>query len=269
MDALAAREGGRLRLCALVHHPLALETGVDAAQAAELAARERRALARARAVIATSRTTADALVAQYGVDLARLSVVPPGTERPSRLALREARVGRVRIVAVGSLIPRKGFDVLIAALGLLHPLSWQLRIVGGERDAATAAALRGQVRSLHLDDRVRFVGEVADTAPELADADVFALPSRHEGYGMVFAEAMAHGLPVVACRAGAVPEVVPDTAGLLVPVDDVQALADALRRLIGDAGLRTRLSAGALRAARALPGWTESARVLARALEAA
>lgn len=123
--------------------------------------------------------------------------------------------------------------------------------------------------SCRLQERIRFVGEVAQTAPELARADLFALPSRHEGYGMVFAEAMAHGLPVLACRAGAVPEVVPPSAAVLVPVEDVAALTEALRTLLTDQPLRALLGAGARQAALQLPAWEDSARVLVQALEAA
>ena len=86
---------------------------------------------------------------------------------------------------------------------------------------------------------------------------------RYEGYGMVFAEALAHGLPVIAARAGAVPDVVPPDAGLLVPVDDSAALAAALRRVLTDATLRKDLRAGALRAAQALPRWQDTGRCIA------
>jgi glycosyltransferase involved in cell wall biosynthesis len=93
------------------------------------------------------------------------------------------------------------------------------------------------------------------------------LPSFHEGYGMVFAEAMAHGMPIVAARAGAVPDTVPDSAGLLVPPGDAAALAAALRRIIGDHGLRRRLAAGAREAGAALPDWPQSVAAWAAALD--
>ena len=84
---------------------------------------------------------------------------------------------------------------------------------------------------------------------------------------MVFAEALASGLPVIAARAGAVPYVVPETAGLLVPADDAEALSDALRRILLNEDLRRQLQAGARSAAKALPTWSDSARRVARLVE--
>jgi glycosyltransferase involved in cell wall biosynthesis len=100
-----------------------------------------------------------------------------------------------------------------------------------------------------------------------AAADLFVLPSRFEGYGMAYAEAIAHGVPVVGTRAGAVPDTVPEGAGVLVPPDDVDALAAVLRRLIASPAERERLAAGARAAAPTFPSWQESAALFARVLE--
>nr|WP_277420134.1 glycosyltransferase family 4 protein [Xanthomonas sp.] len=267
MHALAAREHARLRLVALVHHPLALETGLDPARAQQLLDSERQALQLAHAVVATSHSTARQLQALFGLPAQRVHVAPPGCDRAASAAPREASA-QVRLLSVGALIPRKGLDLLVDALAPLRELPWTLRIVGAARDAPTAAALRAQVARHGLEQRIELVGEVDDVACEYAQADVFVLPSRYEGYGMVFAEALAAGLPVLGCDAGAVAEVVPEDAGLLVPVDDVAALGDALRRLITDAALRARLATGARHAARSLPQWRDSAAALARALAA-
>ena len=99
-------------------------------------------------------------------------------------------------------------------------------------------------------------------------ADLFVLASRFEGFGMAYAEALAHGLPVIGTTAGAIPDTVPRDAGLLVPPDDVAALAAALRRLIENQDERRGLAAAARRAADGLPTWQASARVFAGALEA-
>jgi glycosyltransferase involved in cell wall biosynthesis len=100
-----------------------------------------------------------------------------------------------------------------------------------------------------------------------AFSDVFVLPSRYEGFGMAYAEAMAHGLPVIGTTAGAIPDTVPATAGVLIPPDDVPALAAALRRLIENADERAELAAGAAAAAAHLPTWQDSAKLFSAAME--
>jgi glycosyltransferase involved in cell wall biosynthesis len=90
-------------------------------------------------------------------------------------------------------------------------------------------------------------------------ADLFVLPSLHEGYGMAFAEAMAHGLPIIGTAAGAIPETVPHAAGLLVQPGDAAALAHALRRVIAEPALSARLAAGSRAAGRRLPDWRRAA----------
>jgi glycosyltransferase involved in cell wall biosynthesis len=255
------------RLVALVHHPLALETGLAAAERARLAASERTALACARHVIATSNTTARLLAADYGVSSERLSVVAPGTD-PAIAAARRSD-GVVTLLAVGAVVPRKGFDVLVAALGEIAALPWRLVIAGDlGRSPPTAARLAADLAARGLSERIALRGAVSDSqlADLYAGADLFVLPSRFEGFGMAYAEAIAHGLPVVGTTAGAIPETVPADAGVLIEPDDVAGLAVVLRRLIASPAERERLSAGA-RAAR-LPSWPEQARRFARVLAA-
>src|SRR5262249_27404088 len=125
-------------------------------------------------------------------------------------------------------------------------------------------------RARGLAERIEIVGSVPDErlAELHANADLFVLPSRFEGYGMAFAEAIAHGLPVIGTTAGAIPDTVPDGAGILVPPDDAAALARALRHLIGDEAERETLAAAARAAAAHLPTWRQSAQEFARAIEA-
>lgn len=261
----AAAEARRLRLVALVHHPLADETGLPAESAAALKASERAALCHARAVICTSPTTAERLRHGFGVAPGALGVAPPGTAPAP--ALRNVRgKGAVRLLSVGSISRRKGHDVLIAALAGLADLDWRLRIVGHVSDAVLRSSLVAQADDAGIADRVALVGPVADVAAEYADADLFVLATRHEGYGMAFAEALSHGLPVVATAAGPVVDVVPEAAGALVPVDDVAALRAALRRLIANPQARAEAAGAAHAAGRALPDWPETAEQVAAIL---
>jgi len=92
---------------------------------------------------------------------------------------------------------------------------------------------------------------------------------RHEGYGMVVAEALARGLPVVSTATGAIRDLVGDEAGIVVPPGDLAALADALSRVLGDADLRARLADGARRVREHLPTWDAAAVAMAQALERA
>lgn len=257
-------------LIALVHHPLALETGVSAKDGVALRESERAALACTRRVIVTSPSTARTLAADYGVSAERITVAPPGTDRPA--FVRRNSAASLSLLAVGAVVPRKGYDVLVEALAGLLGLPWRLIIVGDcSRDPACAARLHADVERLQL--RTRVAIEDAAAAERLAAlyaaADLFVLPSRHEGFGMAFAEAIAHGLPVIGTTAGAIPDTVPAAARILVPPDDAPALAAALRRLIEHPGEREHLAAGARAAAATLPTWRGSAELFSQAIERA
>ncbi len=257
LDTLAEKHAARLRIIALCHHPLALESGLTPERAAALRRSETRVLQAAAAVVVTSPATAATLVQEFGVAHERITVALPGTDPVPPAPCTGAPPV---LLSLATLTPRKAHDVLIAALARVHDLPWHARFVGGTHfDPAWVDFLRAQVNSLGLAERIAFVGSTATPAQEYRQADLFVLPSRYEGYGMVFAEALAHGLPVVAARAGAVPDVVPQDAGLLVPVDDVDALAAALRHVLSEPTTRAALRAGALRAAARLPRWQDSA----------
>jgi glycosyltransferase involved in cell wall biosynthesis len=219
-------------------------------------------------VIATSPSTAQLLRADFAVAPQRLSIVRPGTDR---VAVTPRVPGAtVELLAVGSVVPRKGYDLLVAALARISDLAWRLTIAGDrERSRETAQLIDADIARFGLVERVRFVGAVPTQAlMELyAAADLFVLPSRFEGYGMAYAEAIAQGLPVVGTRTGAIPDTVPAGAGVLVPPDDVGALAAVLRHLIGSRSERERLAAGARAAAAAFPSWRDSAALFARVLD--
>ena len=269
LPGLARQETDRLRLAALVHHPLALETGLSPMMAATFAAEEQDALTSVRAVIVTSHTTAAIVEGAFGVPGALITVAPPGVVRPT--AERGGRrAGPVRIFCMGSISPRKAHHVLVEALGLIRDLDWSCAIAGAlERDPETAEALQEQIARLGLGGRIRLLGEVdeAQAARLYAEADIFALASVYEGYGMVFQEAQVHGLPIVATTGGAIPEAVAPEAGLLVPPGDAGAFAEALGALIVDPARRAAMTAASEEAGRAIPDWTETAAIVAGALE--
>jgi glycosyltransferase involved in cell wall biosynthesis len=149
-------------------------------------------------------------------------------------------------------------------------LSWTLTIAGDtSRHAEAYARLTMDIKHYHLEDRVKVLGVVTNEALEnlYAKADIFVLPSLFEGYGMVYAEAMAHGLPIVATSGGAISDTVPKEAGVLVVPGDVSDLTSALKTLILDPLCRARLSSGALQAALLQPTWEESIQSFETALK--
>lgn len=263
-------------IVALVHHPLGFETGLSDAMSRALIDSERAALACADHIVVSSDTTRDALVEHFGVAAARITIAEPGTLpvasrrsiSPTQPASRAATT--VRILAIGSIVPRKGFDILIEALAGLRDLDWHLRLVGSpDRSPATAQALRMQIAASGLADRVDLVGELIDEplAEEYAAADLLVSSSHYEGYGMVLSEAMAHGLPIVTTTGGAAARTVPDAAALKVPSGDAPALAAGLRRALSDAGLRRGLAAASERAGQTLPRWPATAAKVAAVLQ--
>ncbi len=258
MPDVVARHNERLVLVGLVHHPLADETGLRATQRRELAESETRALHSVRRVIVTSPWTRQQLI-DDGISEERIGIVEPGTE-PASIASGSGSADP-RLLCVATLTPRKGHAVLLDALARLLDRRWRLDCVGSlERDAATVEALRAQIERTGLADRVRILGELADEALDAcyAGADIFVLASYVEGYGMAHAEALARGLPVVATAAGAVPDTVPPTAGLLVAPGDVEALTTALTRVLDDAAFCETLARGARAARERLPTWQQA-----------
>ena len=295
LPADVEREATRLTIVALVHHPLAAETGLDPALAAALDVSERRALAASSSVVVTSRATA-ARLADYGVGTNRITVVEPGTDpaplargsahnaqrsalgdKPSALSPepfdKPSAISRqpceVALLCVATLTPRKGYELLLSALAAIPQRNWRLTCAGSlERDAATVARVRAQLRADGLDDRVSLAGDMdaATLATHYDRADLFVLPTLYEGYGMAVAEALARGLPVVSTATGAIADLV-GGAGLVVPPGDLPAFTDALSRVLGDSHLRAQLAADARRVRDRLPTWAAAAAAMAQALE--
>ncbi|MHA7774556.1 glycosyltransferase family 4 protein [Roseibium sp. M-1] len=267
MAGIAGRLAGHLDLVALVHHPLCKENGLDTEAADLLLASEKSALGQARHVIVTSPATADQVTDLFGVTADRITVILPGTERPEPYD----RPGSdcVRLLSVGTVVPRKGYDLLFDALARLREYGWHLDIVGGlDADPACYAALQQQVTRLDLKERLTFHGAVSsDHLPGFyRQADIFVLASRYEGYGMAYTEALAHGLPVIGSGGGAVRQTLPEGAAIYCGTENVDALEAALARLIASKDDRGELARAAQSAAASLPTWQDAAAVFARTL---
>jgi len=221
-------------------------------------ARGTRALLRAAdRVVAVSPDLARTL-ARAGVPRSRISVISPGSDGIPRVA-RRARGGRadvLRVLAVANWSPTKGIATLVAAAARVPGI--RLDLVGDVGHGAYRDAVRERIRSRRLGDRIVVHGAIAERAlaRRYAEADVFALPTEREGYGIVFAEALVHGLPIIAADIATVRAIVGD-AGLFVPPRRVRPLATALR-LMTDAWLRGRLARNARVRARSFPRWTTS-----------
>jgi len=259
-------DGLDLNIVALVDYPLALETGLSEDVVAAFRASERAALGLASAVIVTSQHTGSVIFREYGVPYTKLYVAPPGALRVPR----NATTNEVPcLLTVGAVIHRKGPDVLVKALASIADLAWRSVWVGSlTRDPKTVAATRALIKQHNLESRITLVGELSDDALDgaYAQADLFVLPSRYEGYGMVFSEAMSRGIPVVACAVGAAPGTVPQDAGYLVPPDDPAEFAEMVKRLLRDTGLRQQLAQNARRHSQYSKKWDDTGRRVANAL---
>lgn len=254
------------RIVALVHHPLCLESGLSDARRDELAALERQALAAAAHVIVTSRTTERIVAADFAVPIEKITVAEPGTDP----APRSTGTGTpLQLLAVGAVSRRKAYDTLVRALAPLEALDWRLTVAGAtDRDTAAVAELDAVIAETGLAERITLAGTVVPATLDrfYASTDVFVMPSLFEGYGMVLAEAMARGLPIVCTTGGAAAETVPDGAALKVPPGDVEALTRALRTAIAERRVRARLADASWEAGRALPTWNETTRRIAAAI---
>jgi glycosyltransferase involved in cell wall biosynthesis len=262
-------EAGRVRLVVLVHMPLGQGTTDDGARE-----REGTVLTAAASVITTSAWARRALLELYSLPSDRVQVAEPGVD-PAELAAGTETAGA--LLSVAAVIPGKGHDVLLDSLALLAGLPWHCQCVGSlGRDPAFVERLRRRVLDSGMRGRVRFTGPQAkaDLARTYAAADVLVFPSRAETYGMVIAEALAHGLPVVAAEVGGVPEALGHGVdgtrpGLLVPPGDPAALRDALRSWLEDADLRGRLRVAARERRASLADWSTTTSAVAEVLQRA
>ncbi len=248
----------RTRLCVLAHMPW---DGPD----------ECAVLSAASAVLTPSRWARSWLLAHYPLDGTAVHVSEPGVDPADAVP---GSPGGGALLCVASVTPGKGHDTLLGALAEVADLRWHCVCVGSlARDPEHVERLRSSSRAAGLDGRVYLAGPRtgAELEAAYAAADVLVLGTRAESYGMVVAEALAHGLPVIATAVGGVPEALgalPDgtVPGLLVPPDDPPALAAALRRWLTDPGTRSSLRAAARCRRDELAGWSVTAERVARVL---
>lgn len=261
-DVVAAH-AQRLQLLALVHHPLADETGLSEDDRHWLEASERRALGLVRGVITTSTTTAESLPGEnrYGVNPGLIGVVEPGValgEAPSP----RGDTGPLRLLTVAHLSERKAQTDLVTALAGLAELDWTCQLVGSpHRDREYAREVCRLIAEKGLTDRVQVAGELsgAELAEAFREADLFVLPSRHEGYGMVIDEALAWGLPVVSSDGGALQRTADRPGAVRYKAGDVAALTARLRSLMEDRDALQALASGAADSRDRLNTWLDSA----------
>jgi glycosyltransferase involved in cell wall biosynthesis len=194
---------------------------------------------------------------------ARTAVVPPaamaptgGREATNAASVREGRGQGARWLCIGRVAPNKGIEFALMALLVgraHHDPAATLQVVGRPVVPAYTRALLRFARELGVREAVSFTGQLsdADLATTLAESDALVMASQHEGFGVPVLEAMSMGLPVVANRAGALPEIVGD-GGLLVDASDPYALAGAVARLTADEDLRAALAHAAAQRVQAL-----------------
>jgi glycosyltransferase involved in cell wall biosynthesis len=253
----------RLRLVVLLHLQLGDETGLPSERAAGLDRREHEVLHAVSAVVATSDWAARRAVEHHGLDPDRVHTAPPGTDPAPLAAGTEAGD---QLLCLASITRRKGHDVLVEALARLADLPWTCVCVGSvRRDPDHARRVQALIDRHELTHKVILAGPLPDDnlAHFFDRTDLLVLPSRRETFGMVITEAHVRGIPVLTTSVDALPDTVGD-AGLLVPPDDVPALAAALRRWLTSPELRDELRDRARR--RYVEDWPTAARRLAGVL---
>ena len=225
-------------------------------------------------VLTASRSLAEAVIDEHGVDPARVRLVEPGCDLPPVAGSSDLRRGRrVALVCVSNWYPNKGVLELLEAVAALPAGDATLHLAGRDDvDADYGAQVRRRLAEPDLAERVVVHGAVdRETVAELyAGADVFVLPSYVEGYATAVAEALWAGLPVVGWRRPHLERLAAEgVEGRLIAPGDVAALSAALARLATDEDDRRRLAAGARRRGSTLPTWNDAADAFFGALRGA
>ena len=250
---------------ALVFHPHA-RAGRNPDARPVVQAADQAMLPALRRIVATSAAVADRLVAD-GAAAGFVSTVAPGSDPLPRSPGSPG--GPCRILSVGVLTPRKGFDLLLRALARLGDLDWTLDIAGADgRDPAYAADVQALAAAPALQGRATLHRNPAPAALDAlwARADLFALATRWEGHPAAVAEAMRRGLPLLVSAGTTAAALAPPAASVACALDDEPTLSKCLRRLLFDRALRADMAEASWAAGQALPGWPEQAALLDQVL---
>lgn len=279
MPGILEKHAQRLRLVALIHHPLADETGLSLSEQDWFFEREKQALEIVRDVFTTSPFTASRL-ADYGVAAGRIQTAEPGVESPAGNALQgdiehsgkkhKAQAANApQILCVAHLSPRKAQDHLVDALAGLKDLEWHCTLAGScERDPVYANNVQQQVHESGLGSRIDLAGEVEEQqlANLYREADLFVLPSLYEGYGMVIDEALAARLPVISSDGGALKHTGNRPGVLLYRAGDTDALQASLRKWLGDSAALEHARELAAAESRNIRSWADTASLFLQGL---
>ena len=214
-----------------------------------------------------SETTRDVVHGQVGDGKPHIVAVPAGDRFHSGITetdinTRAMANGPLRILFLGNVIERKQLHVLLEAMTLVGNTPMRLDVVGGlEVEPEYAKRTQRQVEQLGLDDRVTFHGPALDDAlrEHLAAAHVLAVPSSYEGFGIVYLEGMAFGLPAIATDSGAAHEIITNRRdGFLIPIGSAPELSMRLRELTTDRDRLAKMGASALKRFARHPTWEQS-----------
>ena len=237
---------------------------------------ERRYLASVTGFIFNSQATRESVEKLVGKGKPAV-VAHPGANRfalrltREDMAARARGPGPLRVMFLGNVIPRKGLHTLLAALAQIPQDGWRLTVVGSlEVDPPDVPEIRRQVTEAGWGGQVKFTGALAEeeVAACLARSHVLAVPSSYEGYGIVYLEGMAFGLPALAATAGGAVEIItPGQDGFLTAPGDADSLAEYLRRLMEDRELLLTMGLAAQARFAAHPTWEEAGAAIHRFLK--
>lgn len=197
-------------------------------------------------ITANSRAVVEYLRRRERVKMEKIVLIYNGVEIPAGEEIPTRPIGagnKIVIGALGNIRPVKGYRELLKAVAMLPPdIDWELRVAGRILDPGYQDELRNLTAEERLAGRISFIGEAAEPEEFLRGLDIFVLPSQTEGFSNSLIEAMACGLPVIATKVGANPEVIVEReSGLLVEPGVPRLLAERLEELARDPGLRFRL----------------------------